>query len=192
MSDIPIRVDPEAPKNAIAFEQNGVPISAIANLAVPIQFPPPAKSFTLAESTVDDFDQLWDWARSDKIGVSEFLSQSHANSQTFFQQIRKILGEEREQRAWLRSVRRGDELCGFVMLSPIVKMPTLAATVHLYLTGATHTDAIADVLGQLPPQMTLMMVAINEDVARHFETLGFQSKIVLTRPPSGVDGHDGR
>ena len=153
-------------------------------VVAPIQFPTPAALVTLESASVEDFDQLWDWARSDRAGVTQFLSREHANSQSFFQQIGQILMDEREQRAWFRAVRSRGELCGFVLLSPIVKAATLVGTLHLYLTGATPADVVADVIAQLPPQMTLMMVAHDEAVADQFVALGFTSQIVLTRPPS--------
>ena len=152
--------------------------------AAPIHFPAPAPLVALESASVEDFDQLWDWARSDKDGVAQFLSREHANSQSFFQQIGHILMDEREQRAWFRSVRSRGELRGFVLLSPIVKAATLVGTLHLYLTGETPSDVIADVIAQLPPQMTLMMVAHDEAVADQFVALGFTSQIVLTRPPN--------
>lgn len=152
---------------------------------IPFTPQPSIPDFTLAESTVEDFDRLWDLARSDRNGVAAFLDRVHTNSQSFFQQIGKILGDEREQRAWFRSIRRGDELCGFVMLAPIVKTPTLAATLHLYLTDQS-SNAVADVISQLPTDMTLMMVAPDDQIANLFLPLGFESKIVLTRPASAV------
>lgn len=163
-------------------------VTTVVGTRAPLPFTvtPPAPVFVLAESTVEDFDQLWDWARSDRDGVTNFLQHSHANSQSFFGQIGVIVSEESQQRAWLRSVRRGDDLCGFVMLKPIIKTPVYSGTLHLYLTGNTPADAVTDVIEQLPPQMTLMMVAANEDVARQFVSLGFQSKIVLTRPASSA------
>ena len=153
-------------------------------VVAPIQFPAPAALVTLESASVEDFDALWDLARSDKAGVAQFLSREHANSQSFFQQIGHILMDEREQRAWFRAVRSRGELRGFVLLSPIVKAATLVGTLHLYLTGETPSDVIADVIAQLPPQMTLMMVAHDESVADQFVALGFTSQIVLTRPPN--------
>lgn len=164
--------------------------------ALPVSPFKQSPAFQLAESTVEDFDRLWDLARTDKIAVAQFLSQSHPNSQSFFQQLGKILAEEREQRAWLRSIKRGDGLCGFVMLSPIVKTPNLAATLHLYLSPEAYAAegsgrAFEDVIAQLPHAMTLMMVAPTKDFAQHFVDLGFESKIVLTRPAlSAAVSHD--
>lgn len=190
---MPVSSDMIAP-DAIGDARTIAGVQGFVSEAIP--FPSTAPKFTLVESTVEDFDRLWDWARSDKEAVASFLDRAHTNSQSFFQQIGKILGEEREQRAWFRSIRRGDELCGFVMLAPILKtQTTLAATLHLYVAshavGAEGTAAIPEnVIAQLPPDMTLAMVAPTEEFAQMFTPLGFESKIVLTRPASAVTGHE--
>lgn len=162
---------------------------AIANRP-PILFVPKATpSAHLDQPLVEDLDRLWDWARSDREAVASFLSQSHTNSQTFFNQIGQIVGEEQGDKAWLRAVRINGELAGFVMLRPIVKSGAgFAATVHLYFVPKTMNDTLLEVVRQLPSDMALMMVAPNETFAATFASAGFESKIVLTRPASASTG----
>lgn len=175
------------PQDAI-ISQTAIEPSVIARPAIPFvsKAMSPAQ---LDQPLVEDLDRLWDWARSDREAVASFLSQSHTNSQTFFNQIGQIVGEEQGGTAWLRAVRINGELAGFVMLRPIVKSGAgLAATVHLYFVPKTMNDTLLEVVKQLPSDMTLMMVAPNETFAATFASAGFESKIVLTRPASALTG----
>ncbi|NBR88201.1 MAG: hypothetical protein EB034_17950 [Verrucomicrobia bacterium] len=146
---------------------------------------PPVRSTELSAVTVEDLDQLWDWARSDREGVSSFLNAHYPNSQAFFNRMAAVLADEQNGTAYLRSVRDANALVGFVMFSPIVQK---SATVHLYLTPNTPTKVLNDVIDQLPRDMGLMLVAPTDEFAAKFADYGFQSKIVLTRPASASTG----
>lgn len=156
---------------------------------IPFTAPVKEKAESLGEATVEDLDRLWDWARSDREAVASFLGANHANSQGFFRQIGSIYANEQGGIAWFRAVRVNGELVGFVMLNPIV--PTAsgqAATVHMYFVPKTDNGVLRGVIELLPSDMTLMMVAPNELFAQTFAALGFESKIVLTRPASASTG----
>lgn len=170
---------------------NSIVPDAIARDPIPFTAPKPqTPTVQLAQVTVEDIDQLWDWVRSDREGVASFLSATYQNSQAFFARIGQIIADEQSGTAFLRSVRDGDTLAGFVMLAPIING---CATVHLYLTPKTPTKVMTSVIEALPRNIQLMLVAPSAEFAAMFDQHGFTAKLVLTRPASeGAKTGDGR
>ncbi|NDA67909.1 MAG: hypothetical protein EBY09_14920 [Verrucomicrobia bacterium] len=162
------------------------PVTIVKDGGVRVFYPKAQAAIAqLSAVTVEDLDQLWDWARSDRDGVSSFLNAHYPNSQAFFNRMAAVLADEQNGTAYLRSVRDANALVGFVMFSPIVQK---SATVHLYLTPNTPTKVLSDVIDSLPRDMGLMLVAPTDEFAAKFADYGFQSKIVLTRPASASTG----
>lgn len=140
--------------------------------------------------SIEDCDTLWDWVRADRDGTTAFLGREHKNSQSFHEQIAHLFNLEQQRSSWVRAIRRGDVLCGFIMLNPIVRTPQLAGTVHLYIAPEQCVDMSAwlpSVFAQLPSDMILMLVDARGTFTEILKPIGFQPNTVLTRP---VKTHD--
>lgn len=142
---------------------------------------------TLAQTTVEDIDQLWDWVRSDREGTTAFLGLAHQNTASFFNQIGQIGQKERDGVAWLRSIKRGESLIGFVILDPIQRGNPSVGKCHIYVSPEARghlpeflPSILAEGDRQLPG-MTLFVATDQEAIASMLKAAGFASQIVLTR-----------
>ena len=153
-----------------------------------------ASGVTLQQTTVEDIDQLWDWVRSDREGTTAFLGLSHPNTASFFHQIGQIGQKEKDGVAWLRSIKRGDSLIGFVILDPIQRGNPPVGRCHIYVSPDERghlpeflPSILAEGDRQLPG-MTLFVATDQDAIAAMLKAAGFTSQIVLTRQsPTGAD-----
>lgn len=157
--------------------------------------PKPASEVALRPTTVDDVDRLWDWIRSDRDGTTAFLGHTHQNSRAFFEQIGQIAVKERDGVAWMRSISRGDELIGFVVLDPITRGTHPVGTCHIYINPETRgqlpallPSILADGDRQLP-NMTYFVATQDDALSSLLQSAGFSAQIVLTRAASLGEPH---
>lgn len=142
---------------------------------------------TLAQTTVEDIDQLWDWVRADREGTTAFLGLSHPNTASFFNQIAQIGQKEKDGVAWLRSIKRGDSLIGFVILDPIQRGNPPVGKCHIYVSQEARGHLPEFLLSILAegdrqlPGMTLFVATDQDAIAEMLKAAGFTSQIVLTR-----------
>ena len=144
----------------------------------------------LGPVSIEDMDRLWDWVRSDREGTKEFLGVTHANSQEFFEHISSIYKREASGSARLRSIRRGQELIGFLLLDPILQTPVVG-TCHLYI-GVEYRGHITEIIPAMIATcdtdfggMALIAIVQRKEWVPVLEASGFEAQIVLTRRASG-------
>ena len=142
---------------------------------------------TLAQTTVEDIDQLWDWVRADREGTTAFLGLAHPNTASFFSQIGQIGQKEKDGVAWLRSIKRGDSLIGFVILDPIQRGNPPVGKCHIYVSPderGSLPELLPSLIAEgdrLLPGVTLFVATSEEGWATMLKAVGFASQIVLTR-----------
>lgn len=157
--------------------------------------PKAASAVSLRQTTVDDVDRLWDWIRADRDGTTAFLGHSHQNSRAFFEQVGQIAAKEQSGVAWMRSIARGDDLIGFVILDPITRGTSPVGTCHIYINPETRgqlpallPSILADGDRQLP-NMTYFVATQDEALSSLLKSAGFTAQIVLTRAASLGEPH---
>lgn len=216
IADVPIEVNDSMPPNVIEFhDRDGETVGAITNIGEP----PPLDlraigdaellqsslggarttapmALQLATVTATEIDHLWDWARSDRDGVFNFMGFIPPHSIELFKWIENFQQLEREGRSLFQSVYMAGRLVGFVMLFPLQQTPKgLVGDCHIYLSK--------DVRGDLPTMLPLLMaeadrmfpnVSLRVVQARDNEwvrllcRVGFTTTIVLTRPAAASTG----
>lgn len=211
VATFPVRVDPEMPPDAVAFESpDGAPVGAITGLGDPILYQSSlggaritsatAPSIQLAPIDEKSIDQLWDWVRADRDGVFNFLGFIPEHSRALFKWIENFQTLAAQGGAWCHAIYQAGSLCGFVMLHPVNKTTStvLLGDCHIYLSKESRGNvsvmlpmlmAEAD---RLIPNVSLRVVTARDDEwARLLRGVGFAAQIVLTRPAASMGGNSG-